>query len=441
MINRYITTMLKSLIMVYLLALSFSSIAAERDLSDIAYRAFYPAPPAGYHGPLFKLKHDYPAVEPPQCTPARCPWLFIPVQFTFNQTMLSSEWAKYAQSIASLVKKSFYISYNQVDTRGDWYGMPWLTTKPDTAQEFIHGAKYSFVFSPATMGHRTLRHALPKQQTDKPSYEVWGAAYYNDYAAYTLGKIWQKNGRLRLKPVGDQVRIVGLPFKPGAIKIKLNFLSTDHLYPGHHGEEPIVLLNRHAEYYDSDKKVHYDMKRRAILPATLAEIQVGVNDPRSPTNWVFLSFGFNPARPAPASGNLIENFDLLGIQFGNDPETFPAVSKEASQPLHESFVTSFGKSNLEGCYGRLITFLGTPSQSCTGCHQTAYLTQQGTRPFSLDYPSGSCDKEPPNLDLSYYLQNLHYPQNYSKPNAPKNLILLDGSWRLGDAVEAYLHYK
>jgi hypothetical protein len=423
------------------LTLPFSTVAAQSNLSEIAYRDFWPVQPKGYVGPLFKLNHHYPTEEPPRCTPILCPWLFIPVKFNFDDKTLSKEWLEYVQSVFSLIKESFYVSYNQLDAQSDWYSMPWLTTNSKNAQEFIHGAKYSFNFTLDTMANHRLSHELSTKKTNKSSYEVWSAAYYNRYAGYSLGQMWNKNGHLKLAYMSKKIRVSGLPFKPGSVKIKFNFISTDHLYDHHNGPEPLVLLNRHAEFYGKDNQVHYDSDHRAILPATLAEIQVAVLDPRSPTSWVYLAFEFNPNYKAPNTGNLIENFDLIGIQFGNDPQSFPAVSKKTSQPIHQSFITPYSKSIKEGCSGRLITFLGKQNQSCASCHQTAYLQQNGTAPFSDKGYPGSCTKEPGDLTLAYYFQNLRYPESYNQPNSPSNLINLDNSLRLKDAVAAYLLYN
>ncbi len=345
------------------------------NLQAIAYRSYLHEPPKDYKGPIYKLNANYPTQALPACNNQDCPWLSIPIQFNFKEKKLSKNWLNYEKEIKKYILKNFYLNQNQLVTTQAWYDLPWQTTKAISAREFAHGAVYSFLFNASDLGNIALKGMLMKQNM-KQLYEVWGIAFYNKYAAYTLGQIWNKNGRLNW---ASKNVLAGLPFKPGAFKIKFNLLTSDELYPHHQGKLPILYINRHKEY-KVDGMIQYDPNHRQLQPATVVEIQISLYDDRSPTHNVFLAYAFNPKYPTPKSGNLIENFDLVGIQFGNDPLSFPAVSKEKSQMIHQSYMSGFGKKAFTGCAGRMVAFLGSGNQSCIGCHQTAYVDNKGIMP-------------------------------------------------------------
>ena len=62
----------------------------------------------------------------------------------------------------------------------------------------------------------------------------------------------------------------------------------------------------------------------------------------------------------------------LGVQWGNDHESFPAVPKAKSKPLRETLLSRMHIPEHYGCGKRLAGVVDQANSSCVSCHMGAY---------------------------------------------------------------------
>jgi hypothetical protein len=171
-------------------------------------------------------------------------------------------------------------------------------------------------------------------------------------------------------------------------------------------------------------------------------MDVAVVDPRSPTRWVYGTFVYD--------GNIVadtfwDKLVPLGLQWGADPWTFPAVPRAESKPLRQTVlnpgVTLFEH---EGCEGRLAGPVDNPMSSCVSCHASAYALPVGeagvmgaTLPPSFGFP-GACTEY--SDDNAIYFQNTALPEAYQGGQYPAALPL-DTSLQLEVALTDYGYFN
>ncbi|KXX66886.1 hypothetical protein AVL50_30620 [Flammeovirga sp. SJP92] len=400
--------------------------------------------PKGYKGPKFVLRKNYPIKVDStlyKSEKEKCKWLNIPLtEKDFNSAVKKDngqwpeKWDEYASSIKQYLVSNLKLEKNGIAFNNPyWYNLPWLATNPYSGREFTHGARYSFPI-PITQ--------LVPSAKSKATVSVWGIAHYNYFGGLALGQVWSEYGDLQYMPAPNGNRVKGLPFLDGTVIHKVNIIGHLGDYtPEHLKNAPSWELNIHKNAPGTGAKTY----ERTLQKAHILEMDVMVKDSRSPCGWVFCALVYND--DVPYEKPLWERYEIMGIQFGMDPESFPAVPITESKPIHQTLLKPISEKWTVGCYGRLVTFQGSTSQNCMGCHQTSYSVK-GTpsRGFALLGGLGkeSCDttsyKTYPN-----YFKNWKFPSVYDGTpmfNTSKDsLVGYDFSLRLFDAVESYEEYK
>ena len=157
----------------------------------------------------------------------------------------------------------------------------------------------------------------------------------------------------------------------------------------------------------------------------VVQVDVAVTDSRSPTGWVYGTFAYDGNR----SGNTFWDHLLpLGVQWGSDPWTFPAVPESESQPTQQSVLNpNVNIFEHLGCVDRLAGPVDNSQSSCMSCHGSAFAAPGGaTSIMGTNVPpsfgfAGMCTQY--SLANASYFQNLVAPQSFSGGNYPDALPL------------------
>lgn len=407
---------------------------------ELAFKNHVDKIPEGYDGRTYKLRKNYPTTINSSLSKRekeKCKWLEIKLTeedfklpITNEIKKWPSKWVEYAGSIKNYLVSNLTLEEDGISyINPHWYNLPWLATDPYSGREFTHGARYSF---PIPISQ------LVPADTSSVEVSVWGITNYNYFGGYALGQVWSENGELQYLPSPNENRLKGLPFPDGTVIHKVNIIGHlgDHM-PKHLKNSPSWKLNIHKNAPGNEVKSN----ERTLQKAHILEMDVMIKDSRSPCGWVFcaLVYDENVSETKP----LWERYKIMGIQFGMDPQTFPAVSLSESKRIHQTLLNPISKNWNVGCYGRLVTFQGSTSQNCMGCHQTSYgVKGTAERGFKLLGGVGkeSCDSNSTKIFPKYF-QNWKYPSVYGGTilnNTPKDsLVGYDFSLRLFDAIKSY----
>jgi hypothetical protein len=179
----------------------------------------------------------------------------------------------------------------------------------------------------------------------------------------------------------------------------------------------------------------------------LIQIDLAVVDLRSPTRWVYstLVYYYDETKK---DATVFERLHPLGVQWGSDPDSFPAVA--VKNPLVQSInapLPHAPKSVYEhyGCSKRLAGPVDNPDSSCITCHAGAFTAMpgvpdaQGKTIPSIFVQAGSCDQGPTAANTAYFA-NYPYPAPYPDPKY-KDAIPLDTSLQLAVAFAQYANFK
>ncbi len=359
---------------------------AQDTAADFAFQDAANMPAAGYSGPVFQLSHDYPTQDPGTCDESECPWLFIDVDFTSGVPVdwKSGPWNDYIMAIMGAVVRgqdpnlANEVGFqSEVDGETAWFHVPWMAFDPTAGREFAHGTTNErtahlsdFVGSP--MPNATALSAMsPDCQAKFPhGFETWAVGVYNKWGGYALGQAFPQDGTPALTSLGGQMIPAGLPFPNGTLVTKfLTTNATPDCVP-YLANSAVWSVNRHKM---SDSKKY--MCERAVQENRLTQVDVAVVDPRSPTRWVYGTFGYS----ADATGDtVLERLVPLGLQWGSDPLTFPAVALADSVPPTEGVLNAeVGTYEHWGCGDRLAGPVDNKQSSCVSCHATAYAAADG----------------------------------------------------------------
>lgn len=421
---------------------------------NFAERAFRPAvnePPPDWTGPVFALSHDYPQTLPAGCD--SMPWLSVEVDFA-NPDWYAGGWATYAQTLLDYFKEGQNDQLAnevgwQVDVGGAtrWFHVPWMAFDRHSGREFVHGLTNELSVDVQAFdgpGRGTGGHHLPLARSDSNGdgqteqlYETWAFGVYNECGAYSIGQGWPASGEPAMTVENGMQRAKGLPFKNGAMVVKFLFTTAGAPEVPYLEGSPAWQAHAHVENADGS----YEECKRAIRDVHLVQVDVGVIDERSPTRWVFGTFGYNST----LGGDTVwANLSPLGMEWGSDPSTFPAVPENESQPVRESSLAPIDIYEHYGCNGRLAGPVDQPTSSCVTCHMGAFTADVGGVPvmgenippiFNFD---GICDTY--NQDNAYYFSNYAYPEPYPDPKYAE-AIPLDSSLQLQVAFIQYGTYN
>jgi hypothetical protein len=437
---------------------------------DAAYYAFRNAvtnPPPHVTTPVFELSKNYPH-QPPRpltekCPQGECPWLYLNVNFTpdfpKNEQDVKSpqwhgqNWDTYMADILNYVKQGQTSDLNNtdgwhinVDGKTRWYNVPWMSYDPTAGREYVHGttnertAQLAEFIGPVHSPHADIFIAGESAacRAKYPfGFESWSVGYYNEYGGYTLGKAIPPSGVPQISNYMGALIPAGLPFPEGTVVVKILTSSIPSDCVSYLKGAPAWQIDRH-EYSPSNG---YECEREVQI-SHVVQMDVAVADSRSPIGWVYGTFAYDGDLP----GNTFwDHLVALGLQWGSDPWTFPAVPHSASLPLQQSVInTDVQTFQHLGCMGRLAGPVDNPESSCTSCHASAYAVPHGTiNEMGTNVPpsfgfAGMCEV--------FSAENSDYFQNQSAPQAfPGGLfptaVSLDTSLQLAVAFTQYGYFN
>jgi len=416
--------------------------------SDEAFLDSADTPPPGWKGPRFKLSRDYPK-QMPACA---APWLKRKV--SFSET--GANWddlRAYIQDIVDYVKEGqdpnlpdesgWQVRVNQ-ETR--WFHVPWMAYDRERGREFGHGLTNELSTALSTFhegrgsGKEHIFNALRANSNVDPLFETWSVGMYNPCGAWALGQVFPESGVPAVHTDNGRIFANGLPFPEGTLVIKILNTTAD---------ASSVPYLRGSTDWQADAHVQYGPQKystcdRRVRKVHLIQIDLAVVDERSPTRWVYSTLAYNGNLPGKS---VLDRVEPLGVQWGNDPHTFPAVERAASRPLSETVLAPTSLPQHYGCEKRLAGAVDQANSSCVSCHMGAYaapppyLNIQGvTIPAIFSFPGLCTDHNEGNED---YFSNYRYPQPFPSPEQPgpfAQAIPLDSSLQLAVAFAEYATY-
>ena len=422
--------------------------------ADLAFRNSVDEAPADYQGTKFELSHDYPSALPKGGEDM--PWLQIEVSFDDPAPKYEGLWEDYANTIFEYVTRDQdSLPINEIGWRTKlngktaWYHVPWMAYDPNAGREFAHGCTSERVASQADLdgdgSHEAfgMGHVLfvGQDQDGKPSptttrFETWAVGMYNAYAGYAIGQVFPASGEAQVVvDLNGKTVPKGLPFPVGSCVVKTLFTTASEEDAPFLKEAPEWIVHRHVE--TSDTTFGCD---RELQPVHLVQMDVAVVDPRSPTGWVFgtFAYGYDSTKTSWKA-----RMQSVGIQYGNDPQSCPAVSPDSSARIHQS-VLNEGISIYQhyGCGNRLDGPVDNPLSSCMSCHAAAFTApldkiddmhpKTGNIPPLFYFPTMCDTADELNKD---YFANRRFPESYNE--RLKDDIPLDFSLQLWVAFDQY----
>lgn len=406
-----------------------------------AYRNAVNPPPPDWRGPVFNLSRDYPSKVPAECPQSECPWLYLPVDFDSQEPRWEDGWDDYLQAILDYVKEEQSLSSQgwSVEVGGStrWYHVPWMAFDPKHGREFVHGMTNERTTTVSDL----LGGRLPESQDDTggkggAGFETWAFGVYNHWGGHAFGKSWDKHGEPVLE-AGPPQRPAGLPFQEGTVVAKLLFTTATPRNVFYLNGSPVWWVNRHLEVGGCE---------RSPQPVRLLQMDVAVVDERSPTRWVYGTFSFN----GPLSGEVHdpwERLSPLGLQWGYDAQTFPAVPRAQSVAPTQTVLAPIDIYEHFGCERRLAGPVDNPRSSCMSCHGNGYVhlpvgsetvifpPEQANVPPIFGFP-GICTEE--NATNTTYFTGVSYPETWA---AYPQTMSMDTSLQMLVAFQSYGTFK
>ena len=420
---------------------------ADSTATELAFRSAVNPPSADWQGPVFELSYDYPDSLPAYCE-AGGPWKSVDVDFTAATPTWEGGWDEYMEAILEYFSEGQdpQLDHNvgwQVSPNGTprWYHVPWMAFDKMSGREFVHGLTNELsVFHSAFVGpgRGTGTHSLPLASEGTGAlFETWAFGVYNDCGAYAIGQGWPSAGEPVTVESDGRTLPKGLPFPSGSLVVKMLFTTATPDAIGYLSGSPVWLVNRHVQ----TSPERFETCERAVNDVHLIQIDVAVVDDRSPSNWVFGTFAYDGTR----KGDTVwERLSPLGVQWGSDPKTFPAVPEAESQLARESVLAPVDIYEHFGCNGRLAGPVDEAESACLTCHQGAFATTPGTVPvmgtnisqiFEFD---GICyEHNQANVD---YFSNYKFPDEYPSGQFT-DALPLDTSLQMYVAFLQYGHWK
>ncbi len=336
-------------------ATAAASSALPAAASQLPFPDFgFMAPPGQYTGPVFRLSQDYPAALPGA---DRMPAFFQKLPAVLSPDF--SFWRDYMLAVRDYclegnIAVDWRVQDNPVRA---WYHIPWQHYGPG-GREGIRGLTKEAPVQPGQLA--------PGQGQPNPNdfYQTYAVGFYNDFAGYTIGRVWADHQNPDLAVTN---RPGGFPV--GSVVSKLLFVDVP--------VEQVPSLVNPIQWQGYIQKA-YRNPDRAIRSLALIQMDIAVRDERAPGGWFFGTFQYNGAlnRPDPW-----QNLVPVGIMWGNDPGitddayTNPKPTVTRINPnLRE---TSINPDPAElppthlGWNGRLNGPVDNPVSSCMSCHMTA----------------------------------------------------------------------
>lgn len=416
-----------------------------------AFRNSADAPPPGWTGRVFQLSRDYPAAKP-DCI---APWLALPVAFD-SPTPNWDQWRAYTQAMLdyaflgqdpNLPNETGWKS--QIDGFTRWFHVPWMAYDGQRGREFVHGltnerstAQSAFTGGVSIHGRGIGVNALlaltrrPGEPTPSAStlYETWSVGMYNPCGAWSIGQIVPPTGvPATYQDASGNNRARGLPFEPGTMVVKvLNTTATPDDVPYLKGS-----TTWQANTHTRTSSTTFQTCQRSITNVHLVQMDIAVVDPRSPSGWVYTTFMYDGTLNG---ATVKDRMTPLGVQWGNDSGTFPAVPQAQSVPVRQTVMAPINIPEHNGCNGRLAGVADNPQSSCLSCHLGAYAPANAAQaspgvnvPNIFSFPTMCTASDAPNQN---YFASYRYPQPY--PGGQFNTAIpLDTSLQVTVAFDEY----
>lgn len=405
-------------------------------------------PPPDWKGPVFELSHDYPQAQP-TCS---SPWLSRDVKFEPGGTW--EQWAPYVQDIVDYVKEGQdpnlpdEIGWRATITTGAgaqetrWFHVPWMAYDGQRGREFVHGLTNELSTARSTFtGRGGGLHELPgtpDAPTD-PLYETWSVGFYNPCGAWSIGQQWPASGEPATYEENGRLLARGMPFPDGTVVVKvLNTTASGDDVPYLKGS-----TNWQAHGHVQLGPTKYETCKRAVREVHLVQIDLAVVDSRSPTRWVYSTLVYDGTMDG---ATIWDRMRPLGVQWGNDPGSFPAVPQAESKPLSESIAAPINIHEHYGCQKRLAGNVDQANSSCLSCHMGAYapaagtVIEQGTNVPAIFAFDGMCTTNNP-ANASYFA-NYAYPAPFpGSTGAVAAAMPLDTSLQLQVAFNEFATFE
>jgi len=311
--------------------------------------------------PIFRLKTDFP-----RQLPSQRPEFLEKIDF-------HEEPLKYLEAVRDYSFEGNLPDWDPYKNHvRSWYHIPWLhptTTGPNAyppngGTEGFHGLIKEAPVTPLQLG--------PGQKGKKGNYSVYAVTLVNDFAGYTLGKMWAD-------PEHPDPRVTdarfGGGFPVGTVFAKLLFTDAPQ------GGDNLPFLKNPLQWKAYITENFWDSATRVVTPVNLLQMDIAVRDSRAEgpglTGWVFGTFVYNGELNRE---NKFMNLVPLGLMWGNDPEDktnttdpFPPTHTKVNPNLKQGKI--FDSKDLPpqhlGWNGRLNGPADLNTTSCMSCHITA----------------------------------------------------------------------
>lgn len=452
---------------------------ATAPAAEFAFRDAVTAPPAGWNGPVFALSHDYPASAPAPCPEDVCTWLQVGSNDAGANpfaTDLAADppawddpiWDEYMAKVLEYVKEgqddnlANAVGFRTTIQTGDgqsedrWYHVPWMAYDEQAGREFIHGttnertAHVSDLIGPAqtvdpsnTGAFNLLSEECQKKYPN--GFETWAVGMYNPWGGWALGQAWPASGEPQIADYMGSAMPAGLPFPEGTVVAKLLFTTAPSGESA--GDGCFAFLDGAPEWTVDRHTVdpttqNFNVCEREPQTVRLIQMDIAVVDLRSPTRWVYGTFAYDSN--VKDATTVWDKLVPVGIQWGSDPWTFPAVPQAESLPPRQSVLNDTDIYEHNGCFGRLAGPVDNEKSSCISCHASAFVAPGGAPSvMGINAPAtfgftGICDNY--SQDNVNYFQNMVAPQGYHGGQFP-DALNLDTSLQMWVAFTQYGYYN
>lgn len=388
---------LKKLMLLVLLTVTPILYAQDESVDPFAANNGAIPPKSEYSGPLFKFKYDYPTKY---VKPKHMPWTKV-----LNGKPLTSKNAyRYIMELKKYVSnpmKTFVTQpkkWNKSSQKG-WYSMLWAGQSVKQTNWEGRDAIYG------TYTGQIIAKDVYKDYGLKVDIRNHAAIYYNETAAYTLHKVWQKCNKAKGECV-PSVNDNEAQFKEGAIVIKsAGVTSTPEQWPVLEGAAKWQIYRKPFDLNGTIEKAK----------PQVTDIRVGIFDiivkdsiAAPETGWVFATLVYDKD----AKGdNAWDKMVPLGAMWGNDPDVNSA--KNPKQELKQNYINpkapawtkvTLGYGNrLSGPFDIAVkynvvvdgkTVPALRSSSCLSCHGTSSYIPKHSSASTFFYPAKDYSSKP-----------------------------------------------
>lgn len=346
------------------------------------------APSGAYTGPIFKLSDDYPGQ--PVDDKANQPWraakfdaMFDPATSQDKKAKLAKEyaWLVYNYALAGNINRPTQTDFDVCENPvRPWYHIAFQTYDPLSGREFIHGLTRE---APVTFSI--------KSGTGSAATTMWAVAIYNSTAAYTLGKVWQKDGTAKVPTANirfDEGAVIAKPLFNTATLDQLPVLANMPMWNANISDPTFCATPDTATMVEQSQMCPRNYAKWNDV--RLMQFDISVSDKRAKgTGWVYGTFVADGRRKANVKDQW-QRVSLLGLMWGNDtPPAGQLAYNYPADPRKNGFkeevifwdvadeLNSFGGTGMVqrmghlGSNHRLNGPADNANSSCMSCHGSA----------------------------------------------------------------------